>query len=86
MRDGANVWVGGVVASAQQPPTAKETAFLALEDADGLINAVLRPKVYEVSRKAPKSPVVVVEGQLQKQGQAISVAARRVIQLEMRTE
>ncbi len=83
LRDGCKVWVGGVVVSAQQPPTARGTAFLALEDEGGLINVVLRPKVYEASRKALKSPFVVVEGRLQKRGQAISVLAHRVIPLEV---
>jgi len=86
LRDGCKVWVGGVVASAQRPPTAKGTAFLALEDEGGLINVVLRPNVYEASRKALKSPFVVVEGRLQKRGQAISVLARKVIPLRMEVE
>lgn len=81
LRDGHKVWVGEVVVSHQRPPTARGTAFLAPADEGGLINVVLRPKVYEDSRKA-KSPFVVVEGRLQKQGQAISVLARRVIALE----
>jgi len=80
---GCKVWVGGVIVSTQRPPTARGTAFLALEDEGGLINVVLRPKVYEASRKALKSPFVVVEGRLQKRGQAISVLARRVIPLEV---
>ena len=83
LRDGCKVWVGGVVASAQRPPTAKGTAFLALEDEGGLINVVLRPKVYEDSRKALKSPFVVVEGRLQKQGQGISMLVRSVISSEI---
>ncbi len=41
--DGEKVWVGGVVVSRQRPPTARGTAFLALEDEGGLINVVLKP-------------------------------------------
>lgn len=60
--------MGGVVVSRQRPPTARGTAFLALEDEGpvlsaalssskgedegGLINVALRAKVYETSRKA----------------------------------
>jgi hypothetical protein len=51
-----------------------------------LINVVLRPKVYEASRKALKSPFVVVEGQLQKRGQAIRVVRRRMVAVEMEIE
>ncbi len=80
---GRKVWVGGVVVSRQRPPTAKGMAFLALEDAYGLINVVLRPEVYEVSGKALKAPFVVVEGQLQKRGQAINVLAHKVLPLRI---
>jgi error-prone DNA polymerase len=83
LEDGRKVWVGGVIASAQRPPTAGGTAFLALEDEGGLINVVLKPEVYEASRKALQSPFVVVEGWLQRRGQAISVVARRVVPLEV---
>jgi error-prone DNA polymerase len=77
--DGGKVWVGGVVVSRQRPPTAGGVAFLALEDEGGLVNVVLKPEVYEASRKALRSVFVVVEGQLQRRGEAISVLARRVL-------
>lgn len=80
------MWVGGVIASAQRPPTAGGTAFLALEDEGGLINVVLRPQIYEASRKVLKSPFVVVEGQVQRRGQAISVLARKVMPLQVETD
>jgi error-prone DNA polymerase len=82
LRNGCKVWVGGVIVSRQRPPTARGTAFLALEDEGGLINVVLKPEVYEASRKALRSSFVVVEGQFQRQGEAISVLAHRVIALE----
>jgi error-prone DNA polymerase len=84
--DGAKVWVGGVVVSRQRPPTANGTAFLALEDEGGLVNVVLKPEVHEASRGALRSPFVVVEGKLQRQGQAISVLARRVVAVEVEAE
>lgn len=61
LRAGAKVWVGGVVVARQRPPTAKGAAFLALEDEGGLINVVLRPKVYEEHHEALRSPFVAVE-------------------------
>lgn len=85
VRDGAKVWVGGVVVSRQQPPTAGGTAFLALEDEGGLINVVLKPEVYEASRRALRSAFVVVEGRLQRRGEAISVLARRVVPVRPET-
>ncbi|MCK4450218.1 MAG: hypothetical protein KAX26_06470 [Anaerolineae bacterium] len=42
----------------------------------------MRPEVYHASRKVLRSPFVVVEGQLQKRGQAISVPARGAIPLD----
>ncbi len=82
LRDGGRLRVGGIIVSAQRPPTAKGTAFLALEDEGGLINITLRPEVYEANRKALKSPFVAVDGRLQKRGKAVSVLAAKVIPLE----
>ncbi|MGD2177125.1 MAG: DNA polymerase III subunit alpha [Anaerolineae bacterium] len=86
LKDGQKVWVGGVIVSRQRPPTAKGVAFLALEDEGGLINVVVRPKVYEESRQALRSPFVVVGGQLQRRGEAISVLAWKVVPLEVELE
>jgi error-prone DNA polymerase len=83
---GSRVSVGGLIASAQRPPTAKGVAFLALEDEAGMINIILHPQVYEASRKALRSPFVVVEGELQKQGNAVSVLAHRVIPLQLQPD
>ena len=86
LEDGRKVSVGGVIVSRQRPPTAKGVAFLALEDEGGLINVVIRSRVYEENRKAIQSPFVVVEGTLQRRGKAISVLARRVIPLKIEPE
>jgi error-prone DNA polymerase len=79
--DGCRVWVGGILVSAQRPPTARGVAFLALEDQWGLVNIVLQPDVYDGSRQALRSPFVVVEGQLQKRNGAITVVAHKVLPL-----
>jgi error-prone DNA polymerase len=86
LADKDRVRVGGVIVSAQRPPTAKGTAFLALEDEGGLVNVVLRSEVYEANRRALRSPFVVVEGRLQRRGRAISVLAERVIPLRVAVE
>jgi error-prone DNA polymerase len=84
LANGCRVWIGGVVVSAQRPPTAGGTAFLAVEDRWGLVNVVLRPEIHEESRSLMRTtPFVVVEGQLQKQNGAISVLAHKVIPLKM---
>ncbi|MGD8966997.1 MAG: DNA polymerase III subunit alpha [Anaerolineae bacterium] len=86
LEGGQRVWVGGVIVSRQRPPTAKGVAFLALEDEGGLINVVVRPKVYEESRQALRSPFVVVDGQLQRRGEAINVLAWKVLPLKVELE
>jgi len=82
-KNGRLVWVGGVVASAQRPPTAKGTAFLALEDEDGMINVVLRSEVYEGHQKALKAPFVAVQGRVQWRDRALSVVAQKVVPLHI---
>jgi len=83
LEDGRKVKVSGVIVSRQRPPTAKGVAFLALEDEAGLINIVIRPEVYEKSRRVLQSPFVVVEGVLQRRGGAISVLAQKVAALKI---
>jgi error-prone DNA polymerase len=83
LTDGRRVWVGGILVSAQRPPTARGVAFLALEDQWGLVNIVLQPEVYDVSRRALRSPFVVVEGELQKRNGAITVVAHKVLPLKI---
>jgi error-prone DNA polymerase len=86
LRNGDRVWVGGIIVARQRPPTAKGTAFLALEDEGGLVNVVLKPEVYEAHRKVLQSPFVAVEGKLQRRGQAINVLARKIVAVELRMD
>lgn len=57
-----------------------------LEDEEGLINVILKPQVYEASRNALRSAFVVVEGSLQRRGEAISALARRVVAVKPGTD
>ncbi|MBV8435101.1 MAG: error-prone DNA polymerase [Candidatus Eremiobacteraeota bacterium] len=71
--------VGGMVITRQRPGTAKGFVFLTLEDETGLVNVIVRPDVYEKYRRVIRtSPVLVIEGKLQKEGGCIDVLARRV--------
>jgi error-prone DNA polymerase len=79
LRDGAKVRVGGVIVSRQQPPTARGILFLALEDAAGVLNVVLRPEISAAYRQALTAPFVVIEGVVQRRHQALSVVANRVL-------
>jgi error-prone DNA polymerase len=73
--------VGGVILARQQPPTAKGITFLALEDATGVVNVVLKPVVVAKSRKALEAPFVIAEGQVQQRDGAISVLASKLLPL-----
>ena len=83
LKDGDWVQVSGMIVSRQRPPTAKGVVFLALEDEEGLINVVVRPKVYEENREALRSPFVVIRGRLQRRSKAISILAREIMALSI---
>jgi error-prone DNA polymerase len=77
-QDGLTVRVAGWVVVCQRPPTAKGHVFITLEDEEGLINLIVRPDVYERYRDALRhTPLVRVEGRLQREGDAMSVLVRR---------
>ncbi len=78
LKAGQGVKVGGLLVAVQRPPTAKGFAFLAVEDASGMVNVIVAPPVYEQCRAAIHSAFVLVEGVLQKDHGAINVVARQV--------
>ncbi|HQI83416.1 MAG TPA: DNA polymerase III subunit alpha [Anaerolineae bacterium] len=80
--DGTKLRVGGVIIARQRPPTARGTAFIALEDEGGVVNVVLRPEVFAAYREVLRSRFAVVEGVLQWQGRACSVVGERVLAVE----
>jgi error-prone DNA polymerase len=80
--DGEWVRVAGWAVVRQRPPTAKGHLFVTLEDEEGLINLIVRPHVYERYRDPLRNaPLLWVEGQLQRQGGALSVLVDRVAPL-----
>ena len=73
-RAGENVRVAGLVIVRQRPPSAKGHVFFTLEDEEGLINLIVRPNVYERYRDVLRNaPLLLVEGCLQREGEAVSV-------------
>jgi len=78
---GTRVRVGGVIVARQQPPTAQGITFLALEDATGIVNVVLKSSVVAQSRKALRAPFVIAEGEVQRGDGAISVLVSRLLPL-----
>ncbi len=79
MRIGSRVRVGGLVADGlRRPPTAKGTAFIRLEQPDGLIDVIVPAEVYAACRAELRSPFVAIDGVLQRVQPVPSVVARGV--------
>jgi len=77
-----HVRTAGYVVCRQKPATAKGNLFLTLEDEHGLVNILVRPKVYEMYRQVARmEPLLVVEGILQKKGGTVNIVAERLIPL-----
>lgn len=80
--DGTKLRVGGVIIARQRPPTARGTAFIALEDEGGVVNVVLRSEVFTTYREVLRNRFVVIEGTLQWQGRVCGVVGERVLAVE----
>lgn len=79
---GQIVRVAGQVVMHQAPPTAKGHHFVTLEDEDGVMNIIFRPQVYTRCREVIRdSPLLVVEGEVQKRGAVVNLLARRAWRL-----
>jgi error-prone DNA polymerase len=82
LRDGARVRLAGYAVVRQRPPTAKGFLFITLEDEEGLANLIVRPQVYEQYRDALRNAALLwIEGQLQREGHALSVLVHRAAPL-----
>jgi error-prone DNA polymerase len=76
--DGTIVRVAGAVIVRQRPGTAKGFVFLTMEDETGMVQAIIRPDLFQKHRAfLVSTPVLLVEGPLQKQDGTISIKARR---------
>ena len=79
-RAGEKVWVAGMVIVRQRPPSAKGFVFLTLEDEEGLINLIVRPKVYDRYRDVLRgSPLLLVEGAVLAEGGVASVQVYQAV-------
>jgi error-prone DNA polymerase len=73
------VTLAGVVAARQRPQSAKGYLFVLMEDEDGHINVIVKPKIYELSRSAVRmEPFLVVRGRLQKDGDTLNIIAHTI--------
>ncbi|WP_018350025.1 error-prone DNA polymerase [Longispora albida] len=81
-RNGARVTVAGQVTHRQMPQTADGVMFLSLEDETGILNVICTPGLLaKAGRVIRRSGGLIICGQLQSAGGAISLAAERVTPL-----
>jgi error-prone DNA polymerase len=84
-RPGDALRVGGLVTIRQRPSTANGIIFMTIEDETGVANIVVRPRVAERCRTAVcLSPLVLVDGRLERDGDVIHILARSVRALDGR--
>ncbi|MEZ4767207.1 MAG: hypothetical protein R2844_02135 [Caldilineales bacterium] len=77
-REGAVVWVAGQVTVIQSPPTAKGFMFVTLEDEFGMMNVIVAPNLVAAYRRVWRnSPLLAVQGRVQRQGPVINLLAIR---------
>ncbi|WP_374470837.1 error-prone DNA polymerase [Phenylobacterium sp.] len=85
MRDRRRTAVGGLVLVRQRPGTAKGVVFLTLEDETGIANVVVWKDAFEANRRLVMgASFLLVEGQLQKEGDVIHLVAQRFTDLSHR--
>jgi error-prone DNA polymerase len=71
------VTVAGLVVVRQRPSTANGTIFLLLEDEHGFINVIVPSKLVEPNEEVVKhAQFVLVRGQVEREGAAVSVLGR----------
>jgi error-prone DNA polymerase len=77
-----HVRIGGLVVTRQHPMTARGTVFLALEDETGMVNVTLWPDTWSRLRGiVRRHALLLVDGDLQIEGQVINIVARQVVAL-----
>ncbi len=80
--NGARTTVAGLVITRQRPGTAKGVIFATLEDESGVANVVIWADVFETYRRAVVGArLLLVRGQVQREGLVIHVVAKELIDL-----
>jgi error-prone DNA polymerase len=79
---GQNVRAAGLLVVHQSPPTAKGFHFLTLEDEAGMINVIVRPKVYGRFQKTIRtSRLLLIAGTVQQEGGVTNLLAHSIAPL-----
>jgi len=78
LQDGINVKVAGLILVRQRPGTASGICFITIEDETGTANLVVFKKLFDEYRKEIiQSKLLMVEGQVQREGEVIHVIVKR---------
>jgi error-prone DNA polymerase len=77
-RDGQMVRDAGQNVMHQGPPTAKGFHFITLEDENGFMNIVVRPKFMH-SKPICHLPILIVEGKIQREGAVTNILCHKVM-------
>ena len=76
--EGSLVWVAGQVTVIQSPPTAKGFMFVTLEDEFSMMNIIVAPDIVARYRRIWRhSPLLAVQGRVQRQGPVVNLLAVR---------
>ena len=85
LEHGAKIAVAGLVVARQRPETARGYTFILLEDEAGMMNAVVRPKIYERDRTAIRGePFLWIRGTLAQDDGTLNIIAEKVQALKLR--
>jgi error-prone DNA polymerase len=76
------VKVAGLVLLRQRPGTASGIVFMTLEDETGIVNLIVRPKIFDEHLAAARhGRILLVEGRVERSGKVIHVMARRLFDI-----
>jgi error-prone DNA polymerase len=73
---GERVRVGGLAICRQRPGTARGVMFITLEDETGFANFVVLPDLSERLRNVLRSPLMVLDGVVEREGDVVNVLVR----------
>ena len=73
---GQRVQVGGLVICRQRPRTARGVMFITLEDETGFANFVVMPDLSEQLRSVLRSPLLLLDGVVEREGEVVNVLVR----------
>jgi error-prone DNA polymerase len=84
LEHGAHVQIAGLVVARQRPETARGFTFILLEDEASMMNAIVRPQIYERDRTAIRGePFLWILGTLAKDDGTLNIIAEEVRALKL---